>query len=92
MVCSAEDTRTGQKVAIKKFSRPFQSAIHAKRTCRYYDLGPNLMVFCMKKKQARLNDNENNISFNRPIETQLHFSYTLYAILLRILQGAQTAA
>jgi p38 MAP kinase len=31
---AAEDTRTGEKVAIKKFNRPFQSAIHAKRTYR----------------------------------------------------------
>ncbi|XP_043512232.1 mitogen-activated protein kinase p38b-like isoform X2 [Frieseomelitta varia] len=33
-VCSAVDTRTGQKVAIKKLARPFQSAVHAKRTYR----------------------------------------------------------
>ncbi|KAK0400105.1 hypothetical protein QR680_003360 [Steinernema hermaphroditum] len=33
-VCAAECTRTGEKVAIKKFSRPFQSCIHAKRTHR----------------------------------------------------------
>ena len=39
-VCSAEDTNhrlqdgTFQKVAIKKLARPFQSAIHAKRTYR----------------------------------------------------------
>ncbi|XP_043797205.1 mitogen-activated protein kinase p38b-like isoform X3 [Apis laboriosa] len=33
-VCSALDTKTGQKVAIKKLARPFQSAVHAKRTYR----------------------------------------------------------
>ncbi|XP_023230436.1 mitogen-activated protein kinase 14-like isoform X2 [Centruroides vittatus] len=33
-VCSAIDTVTSQKVAIKKLARPFQSAIHAKRTYR----------------------------------------------------------
>ncbi|XP_022095985.1 mitogen-activated protein kinase 14A-like isoform X2 [Acanthaster planci] len=33
-VCSALDTKTGTSVAIKKLSRPFQSAIHAKRTYR----------------------------------------------------------
>lgn len=31
---SAVDTKTGQKVAIKKLARPFQSAVHAKRTYR----------------------------------------------------------
>lgn len=31
---SAVDTRTNQKVAIKKLARPFQSAVHAKRTYR----------------------------------------------------------
>ncbi|KAE9553778.1 hypothetical protein FO519_002999 [Halicephalobus sp. NKZ332] len=33
-VCAAECTLTGEKVAIKKFTRPFQSPIHAKRTHR----------------------------------------------------------
>uniref|UniRef100_H2LPZ9 mitogen-activated protein kinase n=1 Tax=Oryzias latipes TaxID=8090 RepID=H2LPZ9_ORYLA len=33
-VCSAYDTKTGLKVAVKKLSRPFQSIIHAKRTYR----------------------------------------------------------
>ncbi|XP_034181059.1 mitogen-activated protein kinase p38a isoform X2 [Osmia lignaria lignaria] len=33
-VCSAVDTKTDQKVAIKKLARPFQSAVHAKRTYR----------------------------------------------------------
>ncbi|XP_012274507.1 mitogen-activated protein kinase 14B isoform X2 [Orussus abietinus] len=33
-VCSAVDTINGQKVAIKKLARPFQSAVHAKRTYR----------------------------------------------------------
>ena len=39
-VCSASDTKTvlkdgtNLKVAIKKLARPFQSAIHAKRTYR----------------------------------------------------------
>ncbi|KAM7282741.1 putative mitogen-activated protein kinase [Ixodes scapularis] len=33
-VCSALDKELKQKVAIKKLSRPFQSAIHAKRTYR----------------------------------------------------------
>uniref|UniRef100_A0A224Z4J7 mitogen-activated protein kinase n=1 Tax=Rhipicephalus zambeziensis TaxID=60191 RepID=A0A224Z4J7_9ACAR len=33
-VCSAFDKENKQKVAIKKLSRPFQSAIHAKRTYR----------------------------------------------------------
>ena len=33
--CSAaEDTYTGDKVAIKKLSRPFQSKVHAKRSYR----------------------------------------------------------
>ena len=31
---SSEDKERGVKVAIKKFSRPFQSLIHAKRTYR----------------------------------------------------------
>lgn len=31
---SAVDTTTEQKVAIKKLARPFQSAVHAKRTYR----------------------------------------------------------
>jgi len=31
---SAVDTTSGQKVAIKKLARPFQSAVHAKRTYR----------------------------------------------------------
>lgn len=33
-VCSAMDTHTNTKVAIKKLARPFQSAVHAKRTYR----------------------------------------------------------
>nr|CAI5843391.1 unnamed protein product [Callosobruchus analis] len=33
-VCSALDTVTNKKVAIKKLARPFQSAVHAKRTYR----------------------------------------------------------
>ncbi|XP_013382053.1 mitogen-activated protein kinase 14-like [Lingula anatina] len=33
-VCSAVDTHSSQKVAIKKLARPFQSPIHAKRTYR----------------------------------------------------------
>jgi len=33
-VCSAVDSKTENKVAIKKLARPFQSAIHAKRTYR----------------------------------------------------------
>uniref|UniRef100_H3DCD0 mitogen-activated protein kinase n=1 Tax=Tetraodon nigroviridis TaxID=99883 RepID=H3DCD0_TETNG len=33
-VCSADDIKTGLKVAVKKLSRPFQSIIHAKRTYR----------------------------------------------------------
>ncbi|CAG7836936.1 unnamed protein product [Allacma fusca] len=33
-VCSAECSETNEKVAIKKLSRPFQSATHAKRTYR----------------------------------------------------------
>ncbi|CAG9855027.1 unnamed protein product [Phyllotreta striolata] len=33
-VCSAEDTLTNTKVAIKKLARPFQTAVHAKRTYR----------------------------------------------------------
>lgn len=31
---SAYDTKTRQKVAVKKLSRPFQSLIHARRTYR----------------------------------------------------------
>lgn len=31
---SAKDTKLGIKVAIKKLARPFQSAVHAKRTYR----------------------------------------------------------
>ena len=31
---SANDTKDGQMVAVKKLSRPFQSIIHAKRTYR----------------------------------------------------------
>nr|AVK87131.1 mitogen-activated protein kinase p38 [Anadara broughtonii] len=34
LVCSAVDTTSNAKVAIKKLSRPFQSPIHAKRTYR----------------------------------------------------------
>ncbi|XP_014271663.1 mitogen-activated protein kinase p38a [Halyomorpha halys] len=33
-VCSAMDTKYGVRVAIKKLPRPFQSAVHAKRTYR----------------------------------------------------------
>jgi len=33
-VCSSDDSQSGGKVAIKKLARPFQSAIHAKRTYR----------------------------------------------------------
>ncbi|KAI5693213.1 hypothetical protein M8J75_011151 [Diaphorina citri] len=33
-VCSALDSVSGVKVAIKKIARPFQSAVHAKRTYR----------------------------------------------------------
>ncbi|KAM9344352.1 mitogen-activated protein kinase 14A isoform 1-T1 [Pholidichthys leucotaenia] len=33
-VCSADDMKTGSKVAVKKLSRPFQSVVHAKRTYR----------------------------------------------------------
>uniref|UniRef100_A0A0K8TPY2 mitogen-activated protein kinase n=1 Tax=Tabanus bromius TaxID=304241 RepID=A0A0K8TPY2_TABBR len=33
-VCSAIDTQNNMKVAIKKLARPFQSAVHAKRTYR----------------------------------------------------------
>ncbi|CAI5448267.1 unnamed protein product [Caenorhabditis angaria] len=42
-VCAAECTRTGKKVAIKKFNRPFQSIIHARRTYRELRL-----LRCMK--------------------------------------------
>ncbi|CAJ0602931.1 unnamed protein product [Cylicocyclus nassatus] len=34
VVCTAVDLRTGERVAVKKFGRPFQSTIHAKRTYR----------------------------------------------------------
>ncbi|XP_022804057.1 stress-activated protein kinase JNK-like isoform X2 [Stylophora pistillata] len=34
MVCSALDSNTGDKVAIKKLSRPFQNVTHAKRAFR----------------------------------------------------------
>uniref|UniRef100_A0A1I7XAS1 mitogen-activated protein kinase n=1 Tax=Heterorhabditis bacteriophora TaxID=37862 RepID=A0A1I7XAS1_HETBA len=34
VVCTAEYIPTGERVAIKKFFRPFQSTIHAKRTYR----------------------------------------------------------
>ncbi|RMX52324.1 hypothetical protein pdam_00010352 [Pocillopora damicornis] len=34
MVCSALDSTTGEKVAIKKLSRPFQNVTHAKRAFR----------------------------------------------------------
>ncbi|CAJ0959367.1 unnamed protein product, partial [Mesorhabditis belari] len=34
VVCTAEYRSTGERVAIKKFCRPFQSTIHAKRTFR----------------------------------------------------------
>lgn len=34
VVCTAEYRGTGERVAIKKFFRPFQSTIHAKRTYR----------------------------------------------------------
>ncbi|KAK0088137.1 hypothetical protein PV325_013024, partial [Microctonus aethiopoides] len=33
-VCSAVDVLTNQKVAIKRLAKPFQSAVHAKRTYR----------------------------------------------------------
>ncbi|KAK6016723.1 hypothetical protein OSTOST_17792, partial [Ostertagia ostertagi] len=33
---TAEDLRTGERVAVKKFFRPFQSTIHAKRTYSYF--------------------------------------------------------
>ncbi|XP_048257406.1 mitogen-activated protein kinase 14-like [Haliotis cracherodii] len=33
-VCSSHDSQVGTKVAIKKLARPFQTAIHAKRTYR----------------------------------------------------------
>uniref|UniRef100_A0A8C8CHR4 mitogen-activated protein kinase n=1 Tax=Oncorhynchus tshawytscha TaxID=74940 RepID=A0A8C8CHR4_ONCTS len=33
-VCSSYDVKSGQKMAVKKLSRPFQSIIHAKRTYR----------------------------------------------------------
>jgi len=33
-VCAAEDSSSGWSVAIKKLGRPFQSAVHAKRTYR----------------------------------------------------------
>ncbi|KAK7793686.1 hypothetical protein R5R35_013162 [Gryllus longicercus] len=33
-VCCADDTKLGIRVAIKKLTRPFQSAVHAKRTYR----------------------------------------------------------
>ncbi|KAL1266058.1 hypothetical protein QQF64_004085, partial [Cirrhinus molitorella] len=33
-VCSALDSKTGLRIAVKKLSRPFQSIIHAKRTYR----------------------------------------------------------
>nr|XP_053631967.1 mitogen-activated protein kinase 14A-like [Cherax quadricarinatus] len=33
-VCSAMDSKTHTKVAIKKLARPFQTHIHAKRTYR----------------------------------------------------------
>ncbi|KAK2113599.1 Mitogen-activated protein kinase 13 [Saguinus oedipus] len=37
-VCSAIDKRSGEKVAIKKLSRPFQSEIFAKRAYRELQL------------------------------------------------------
>uniref|UniRef100_A0A671MZQ8 mitogen-activated protein kinase n=1 Tax=Sinocyclocheilus anshuiensis TaxID=1608454 RepID=A0A671MZQ8_9TELE len=37
-VCSALDTKSGLRVAVKKLSRPFQSIIHAKRTYRELQL------------------------------------------------------
>lgn len=44
MFSAAEDKRTGDKVAIKKFNRPFQSAIHAKRTYRELKLLRHMQV------------------------------------------------
>ncbi|PAV83701.1 hypothetical protein WR25_26620 [Diploscapter pachys] len=46
-VCAAECTETGQKVAIKKFNRPFQSIIHARRTYRELRL-----LRCMKHENV----------------------------------------
>lgn len=38
IVCSAYDSETGQNVAIKKLSRPFQNTTHAKRAYREFKL------------------------------------------------------
>ncbi|ESO85803.1 hypothetical protein LOTGIDRAFT_130390 [Lottia gigantea] len=38
IVCAANDTDTGQNVAIKKLSRPFQNVTHAKRAYREFVL------------------------------------------------------
>jgi len=38
IVCAATDTETGQAVAIKKLSRPFQNVTHAKRAYREFKL------------------------------------------------------
>lgn len=38
IVCAAFDTATGQNVAIKKLSRPFQNVTHAKRAYREFKL------------------------------------------------------
>lgn len=64
-VCAAECMTTGDRVAIKKFTRPFQSPIHAKRTHRELRLlrlmnHENVIdlydVFTPDKEEAALND------------------------------------
>ena len=48
---SVEDRRTGKRFAIKKFNRPFQSVVHARRTFRELDMlsqlkHDNVMFYC----------------------------------------------
>uniref|UniRef100_A0AC35U419 Mitogen-activated protein kinase n=1 Tax=Rhabditophanes sp. KR3021 TaxID=114890 RepID=A0AC35U419_9BILA len=76
-VCAAECTKTGIKYAIKKITRPFDSAIHAKRTHREVRL-------------LRLMNHENVIGLHDVFtsSTQLQTFISFFRYLVTLLMGA----
>uniref|UniRef100_A0A673LK95 mitogen-activated protein kinase n=1 Tax=Sinocyclocheilus rhinocerous TaxID=307959 RepID=A0A673LK95_9TELE len=65
-VCSALDTKTGLRIAVKKLSRPFQSIIHAKRTYRELRLLKH-----MKHENVRDDLKPSNLAVNEDCELKI---------------------
>ncbi|XP_065166212.1 mitogen-activated protein kinase p38b-like isoform X2 [Atheta coriaria] len=95
-VCASLDTKTNMKVAIKKLARPFQSAVHAKRTYREIKLLKHMKhenviglldVFCSQydSDQIYLVTHLMGADLNTIIRTQRlsdeHVQFLVYQIL-----------